>query len=121
MKQAAFKSSTTAAATSSHVKSRNSEITTDRTTGDEKRSELREEDKKSNFKNEKGKTGFDQTNGNIKIEPVASSKDSSATVCTKQEYSKVQMKERDKLNESKKQRLCCSLSLHFSLLVISPM
>ena len=102
MKQAVFKSSTAAAATSSYVKSRSSEITTDKTTGDEKMSEWREEEMKSNFKNENGKTGFYQTNGNIKIEPAASSKDSSATVCTKQEYPKVQMKERDKFNRVKK-------------------
>jgi uncharacterized protein YqjF (DUF2071 family) len=42
MKQAIFKSSTTAAATSSYVMSRNTETTTYETTGEEKRSELRE-------------------------------------------------------------------------------
>ena len=119
MKQAIFKSSTTAAATSSYVMSRNTETTTSETTGEEKRSELREEEKKSNFKNKNGKTGFDQTNGNIKIEPAASSKDSSATVCTKQEYSKAQMKERGNSKFNRVQKTTLMLFLVTAFFFIS--
>jgi hypothetical protein len=85
---------------SSDVKSKNTETTDESLEG--KSSEVREE-KTSKIREENEKTGFDQKNANMEIEPAASSTNVSATVSNKNKQLKAQPKQHDsaKFNPSR--------------------